>query len=190
MSVTTRHEAAGGVNKLSVDSSCGGTSCFYVPGVANTAPRPSLQGPIAPSVHRLPVPVRVVSPPACASAPSSALSRSLLLHPMTLSWRPELAPVWQPTSSCRPFERRTRVWCQAFSHRKVGQENRCARILSQSWSHDQVKVYIITQDKTVIKLVSNYGLKKHQKQSCDQYFKFIYSSCYQSLFFKIFKLCE
>lgn len=114
-----RSDAPGGVNKLSVDSSCGGTWRFYVPGVANTAPRPSLQGPIVPSAHRLPVPVRVVSPPARASAPSSALSLSLATpNDAMLAARPDsclaahivLPPLWEEEEGLASSFRLQKSW--------------------------------------------------------------------------------
>lgn len=66
--------APGGVNKLSVDSSCGVNNtvlCSRCSEHSHASPL-SLQGATTPSVPRLPAPVRVTSPPVPARCPSIA----------------------------------------------------------------------------------------------------------------------
>lgn len=73
--VMMHRKASGGVNKLSVDSSCGVNNTYLCSRCSEhsyTSP-PSPQGDTEPSVPRLPAPVRVTSPPVCTSVPSPSL---------------------------------------------------------------------------------------------------------------------
>lgn len=158
-------EAPGGVNKLSVDSSCGGTSLLSVPGVVNTATAP--RDPAVPSVHWLPVPTWALSPPTDASAPPWSL---LILH-----WQSDSAVIWQPVFSSQQLLKEEeedlmseswRTGVLTFSH----SQNDTVR---HSWMYD------ITNAGRLDKSLSIYWPINHQKQSCEQYFQFTWWLVFQ-----------
>lgn len=122
--VMMHREAPGGVNKLSVDSSCGVNNTFLCSRCSehSDAGPPSLRGATAPSVPRLPAPVRVTSPPVPRSAHPSPGDASLVAR-----------------TPSRPGG------CWVLDCRTGG-----PTFLSQSQSDYQVKANNVTEAKTVL----------------------------------------
>lgn len=147
-------EAPGGVNKLSVDSSCGGTSLLCVPGVVNTATAP--RDPAVPSVHWLPVPTWALSPPTDASAPPWS--------PLILHWQSDSAVIWQPVFSSQQLlkeEEEDLMSCRELEESRAG-EQVCSHLVTVRMTQlDTVEcMYDITNAGRLEKSLSIYWPKK------------------------------